>query len=740
MKNRFQVTNWYTDVLSQNVSLVPANTGTTNIPVTTPPNLAIGKYFHIILKPTSLTKRLVLRCWIDTGNIVKVNNREILTSVTYLQNDQIAIFDVAELFNEGYHHIDDFGYVDKKYSGLDVLVRWGQLLFGGIIPFTVADTVLTMTNNTTNYIYFDPTGTPAFKSSVTIPGYPAVSIVVTAAGSITSVTDVRPYNMSNGDIVWPSSSINNDIPLFDWVTGKLLKDSGKQFSSDGGLTADSNAFVPTQRAVKTYADTKIPLSYLQTIVNAPWSNTKVPTEKAIVDFFATLPPWPAGPSGPAGQGVVTVDLIFDDSMDRLQDIATTATQIDWETIVDWDLVYVKNSSDALEIWDIYLATVVGINITWTFHSTPIPGSFIYSITGTVYGNTIITNGTSTVLWISKLVDLTDVDMPVLTDQYIIYRDTATSKFKLKASPPDRVPWIDSIGNNYLILPWSMTWTPPEVDIIDTRITDTTPYLVFFATQPVGTITKTLTNGNLNIASDNNSDTLAVKVLFRNIGPARNYMKWHIALTGAWPWTVTDSRITATTPATIMPRTSPVWWITADTWAGVMTIHSTGTEVGVVLDYQITLDTTSISDWMPYNATLDDDDMFFRKWAVSGDDEAVKWSDMKDEIQLWNMPAWSNESQLTVNKASPWTSYSAVLHFPTGGFISGIYIFDEANTAVTIQTSPDNSNWTDIFTPTSHPTSWTIVSIPVQAGLYVRLRAVNTSGTMCQARTNIIFRY
>ena len=123
MKNRFNVKNRYTDVLSQNVSLVPSNTGTTIIPVTTPPNLTIGKYFHIILKPVSLTKRLVLRCWIDTGNVVKINNREIPTSSLYLQNDQIAIFDVAELFNESYHHIDDFGYVDKKYSGLDVVVR-----------------------------------------------------------------------------------------------------------------------------------------------------------------------------------------------------------------------------------------------------------------------------------------------------------------------------------------------------------------------------------------------------------------------------------------------------------------------------------------------------------------------------------------------------------------------------------------------------------------------------------------
>ena len=63
----------------------------------------------------------------------------------------------------------------------------------------------------------------------------------------------------------------------------------------------------------------------------------------------------------------------------------------------------------------------------------------------------------------------------------------------------------------------------------------------------------------------------------------------------------------------------------------MTISSTGTEVGVVVDYIVTLDTVNYSDAMPYNATLDDDDMFFRKGAVSGDDEAVKASDIKAYI-------------------------------------------------------------------------------------------------------------
>lgn len=57
-----------------------------------------------------------------------------------------------------------------------------------------------------------------------------------------------------GDVVGPASSVNNNIALFDGVTGKLIKDSGKQTSIDGTLSANSDDLIPTQKAIKTYAD------------------------------------------------------------------------------------------------------------------------------------------------------------------------------------------------------------------------------------------------------------------------------------------------------------------------------------------------------------------------------------------------------------------------------------------------------------------------------------------------------
>ncbi len=58
----------------------------------------------------------------------------------------------------------------------------------------------------------------------------------------------------SGDVAGPGSATDNGIALFDGTTGKLIKDSVKTLSIDGTLAGNSDALVPTQKAVKTYAD------------------------------------------------------------------------------------------------------------------------------------------------------------------------------------------------------------------------------------------------------------------------------------------------------------------------------------------------------------------------------------------------------------------------------------------------------------------------------------------------------
>ena len=59
---------------------------------------------------------------------------------------------------------------------------------------------------------------------------------------------------AGGDVVGPNSSVDGGITLFDSITGKLIKDSGKTITTTLGTT---DTTLPTSQAVKTYVDTKV---------------------------------------------------------------------------------------------------------------------------------------------------------------------------------------------------------------------------------------------------------------------------------------------------------------------------------------------------------------------------------------------------------------------------------------------------------------------------------------------------
>jgi hypothetical protein len=57
----------------------------------------------------------------------------------------------------------------------------------------------------------------------------------------------------------PASSTNNNLAAFDGTDGKLLKDSGVAVSTDGALASNSDAKLPTEKAVTTYVRAGSPL-------------------------------------------------------------------------------------------------------------------------------------------------------------------------------------------------------------------------------------------------------------------------------------------------------------------------------------------------------------------------------------------------------------------------------------------------------------------------------------------------
>lgn len=70
--------------------------------------------------------------------------------------------------------------------------------------------------------------------------------------------DLRgPSGAGTGDVVGPGAAVIGNLPTFGNVDGTSLVDSGKSVSIDGTLASNSDALIPTQKAVKTYCDNLI---------------------------------------------------------------------------------------------------------------------------------------------------------------------------------------------------------------------------------------------------------------------------------------------------------------------------------------------------------------------------------------------------------------------------------------------------------------------------------------------------
>lgn len=103
------------------------------------------------------------------------------------------------------------------------------------------------TRGTVDVINFIGSGVSAVRTG------DSVAITVTSGGG-------------SGDVVGPASATGDNIVLFDGATGELIKDSGKAHSTDGTLASNSDAKVPTEKAVKTYVDANASLTNVMAVL------------------------------------------------------------------------------------------------------------------------------------------------------------------------------------------------------------------------------------------------------------------------------------------------------------------------------------------------------------------------------------------------------------------------------------------------------------------------------------------
>lgn len=73
------------------------------------------------------------------------------------------------------------------------------------------------------------------------------------------------YKTPNTDVIGPITSTDNYVVLWNGTNGTTLKNGTAQISIDGTFLADSDAKLPTEKAIKTYIDSGrgdvIPVQY-----------------------------------------------------------------------------------------------------------------------------------------------------------------------------------------------------------------------------------------------------------------------------------------------------------------------------------------------------------------------------------------------------------------------------------------------------------------------------------------------
>ena len=111
-------------------------------------------------------------------------------------------------------------------------------------------------------------------------------ITITKTG-YKSVTSSTVAIIAGQTIAVPGTTVVGDVALWGDTVGNTLTDSGIKITTDGTLAANSNVLIPTEQAVKTYADAKVS----NAAYGAGWSGvtTIAPAKDALYTQINSMP-------------------------------------------------------------------------------------------------------------------------------------------------------------------------------------------------------------------------------------------------------------------------------------------------------------------------------------------------------------------------------------------------------------------------------------------------------------------
>lgn len=191
-----------------------------------------------------------------------------------------------------------------------------------------------------------------------------------------------------GDVTWPSSSTDADIALFNWATGKIIKDSWKKLS-------DYQTALSTQTAYSAkWTTTKVP----QITTNTLWQVTTI-TEKSIA-----FPVTSVNGSTWAVTGLQTTSNLktsLSDNSDSYypsQKAVKTAVDGKQATLVSWTNIKTVNSTSLLWSWDVAINAVPSWWSNWQVLTKNSSWYWWANASGGIENVTTWTTSTVTGIW------------------------------------------------------------------------------------------------------------------------------------------------------------------------------------------------------------------------------------------------------------------------------------------------------------------------------------------------------
>lgn len=185
-------------------------------------NPPINANWWIVVESENTPKRDLMYYHNVVGSRIYVRSENRPSPKAHTSGVSVKMLDVAEIFNFFSDMVSQLFYVEKT-GWLTVKVWWGYTTYNGN-TVTVADTNITLANNTTNYIKYDyPTNT--ISSSVSSSGN--VKVVVTT--SWWSITDISYRNAKESFIDF-TVSLTWALPPQTGNTGKVLTTDGTNVS------------------------------------------------------------------------------------------------------------------------------------------------------------------------------------------------------------------------------------------------------------------------------------------------------------------------------------------------------------------------------------------------------------------------------------------------------------------------------------------------------------------------------